>query len=66
MSGGNLSYEEIIKQDIFVPLNLSHSFFSVPSALNKYVVIPSDTTSAGLVDLDFSIFNACELSGSKV
>jgi hypothetical protein len=66
MSGGNLSYEEIIEQDIFVPLNLSHSFFSVPSALSQYVVIPSDPTSAGLVGLDFSIFNAYELSRSKI
>jgi CubicO group peptidase (beta-lactamase class C family) len=58
ISGGNFSYEEIIERDIFTPLNLSHSFYSVPPGLSQYVVVPNDTLSTALVDVDFDIFNA--------
>jgi len=56
-----LSFEEIIERDIFTPLNLSHSFFSVPYALSQYAVVPNDTLTATLVDVDFNIFNGLAL-----
>jgi len=42
ISGGNFSYEETIE----------------PPGLSQYVVVPNDTLSTALVDVDFDIFNA--------
>ena len=55
--GRNRTYEQIIEQDIFAPLNMTRSFFVVPPALFQDIVVPNNSISALSVGIDFGVFN---------
>ena len=52
MAGQNWTFEQIIQNNILIPLNMSRSCYSVPSALKSDVVVPNNSISALSVDLD--------------
>jgi CubicO group peptidase (beta-lactamase class C family) len=53
----NKTYAQIIQQDIFGPLDMGRSVYTLPAQLKSDVVIPNDTISAFSVDIDFAVFN---------
>lgn len=57
ITGRNRTYEQIIEQDIFAPLNMTQSFFVVPPALAPDIVVPNNALSAYSVEIDFGVFN---------
>lgn len=59
IEGQELTFEQIIKRDIFDPLEMTHSFYD-PSSMKDSIVVAKNESLQDIVSVDYNmnLFNA--------